>query len=180
MTEFGVPLSTKPELNEFMSVDRAIVLADSTGRILFDSFLKCKALKFEWGPRHENKRPDFLIKKDDSFWIVEHKHMKEFGGGQNKQVNEIIDFVGQSEQHPDIHYVSFLDGILFNRIFIHEGDAKVVVQRSRIINNLKECPNNYFVNTAGFCHLMVPAGTPLKISQIREANAEYRLNAKNF
>ena len=177
---FRMPLFENPDLGEFIKAGSAVILADSTGRALFDEFVKFKALRFVWGPKHENKRPDFLIKAHDHFWIVEHKHMKEFGGGQNKQVNEIIDFVGQSEKQQDVHYVSFLDGILFNRIFLHEGDPKVEAQRSRIVENLSACPNNYFVNTAGFSKIMEPRGGSRMNPRVREKDADYRLGGKRI
>ena len=180
LARFGMPLFENPDLREFIKAGSAVILADGTGRALFDEFVKFKALRFVWGARHENKRPDFLIKAHDSFWIVEHKHMKEFGGGQNKQVNEIIDFVGESEKHQDVHYVSFLDGILFNRIFLHEGDPKVEAQRSRILENLTACPNNYFVNTAGFSNLMTPKGDARKNPRVREEDENYRLGGKKI
>ena len=137
-------------VEDFCAGDKHFVLPDSTQKKLFDHFIQIKSLSFKWGPAHENKRPDFLIKIGHRFLVVEHKHMKEFGGGQNKQVNEIIDFVGQRENDKYISYVSFLDGILFNRIFVEDGDRKARTQRDHILKNLSEHAGNFFVNTYGF------------------------------
>lgn len=164
---------------DFETTTNTVILPDSDARPLFDSFLSRRKLSFRWGPSHENKRPDFLIHAKKQFWIVEHKHMKEFGGGQNKQITEIIDFLAQAEDCQDIHYVSFLDGILFNRIFLDRGDEKAKAQRNSIANKLEMHPGNYFVNTAGFRYLMSPhefVSTPTTIS---DDPAEYRLRGTN-
>lgn len=176
----GIKLFARNDLRDFCEGPDSVVLADSTGKTLFDQFVQSKGLEFSWGPAHENKRPDFLIKAKGGFWIVEHKHMKEFGGGQNKQINEIIDFIGQREEQPEIHYVSFLDGILFNRIFLHEGDRKMEAQRSKIFSNLKACPNNLFVNTAGFEKLMAADEPGKSTARIRDEASSYRLEGRKF
>ena len=96
--------------------------------------------------------PDFLIKDGDDIFIVEHKHMKEGGGGQDKQINEIISLIGFSENNVKIHYVSFLDGMYFN-LFTnekHSKNGKLSNQLRNIKANLTRNKQNYFVNTAGF------------------------------
>ncbi len=99
--------------------------------------------------------PDFLIRHKDDIYIVEHKHMKESGGGQDKQINEIISFVGHSENNKKIHYVSFLDGIYFN-LFANKtlNKGKILDQLNNVKHNLKNNKQNYFVNTAGFKKLL--------------------------
>jgi len=96
--------------------------------------------------------PDFLIKHKKDIFILEHKHMKEGGGGQDKQANEVISFIGFSEGSPNIHYISFLDGIYFNlfanKKYLKKG--KILNQLKNIKQNLKRNKQNYFVNTAGF------------------------------
>jgi hypothetical protein len=115
-----------------------------------------------------------MVKEGASYWIIEHKHMKEFGGGQNKQINEIIDFVGQREGNREVHCVSFLDGIPFNRLLIQPGDRKVMAQRRRIEENLEHCPSNFFVNTAGFLRLFHEMGiSPLPTGHVAESSPTY-------
>ena len=93
-----------------------------------------------------------IIKNGENIFIIEHKHMKEGGGGQDKQINEVISFIGFSESNSRIHYISFLDGIYFNlfanKKYLHKG--KILNQLSNIKINLKRNKQNYFVNTSGF------------------------------
>jgi hypothetical protein len=179
LKKFGLSHFTNTEFEVFRGLDDCVVLADAGGSSIFDQFVREYSLRFGWGPHHENKRPDFLVKRRGDYWVVEHKHMKEFGGGQNKQINEIIDFVGQSEEMPGVHYVSFLDGILFNRIFLGDGDPKVVAQRAKIIDHLGKHPQNYFVNTAGFAWLMQGDEMDSEAPSLMESPSEYRLRGSN-
>ena len=80
--------------------------------------------------------------------IVEHKILKESGGGQDKQLTEIIDFVGQDER--GVNYISFMDGILFNEFNNQKKKNKLTTEKNNIVGNLKRCPYNYFVNEYGF------------------------------
>ncbi|MEI6278392.1 MAG: hypothetical protein WCQ16_03280 [Verrucomicrobiae bacterium] len=175
LREFQIIPYQGTDLEGFENSNNTVILPDSDARALFGSFLSRRKLSFRWGPSHENKRPDFLINTKRQFWIVEHKHMKEFGGGQNKQITEIIDFLAQAEECQDVHYVSFLDGILFNRIFLDKGDEKAKTQRSSIMEKLGMYPGNYFINTAGFRYLMSPRDSNLMTPTASEDMAEYRL-----
>jgi hypothetical protein len=80
--------------------------------------------------------------------------MKECGGGQDKQLVEIIDMIDQSEKNIEINYISFLDGILFDRLFNFPSKGKMEAQRKRIYSILKKRRNSYFVNTIGFSTLI--------------------------
>ena len=96
--------------------------------------------------------PDFLIKCKDKIFILEHKHMKEPGGGQDKQMNELISLIASKEINKKVGYVSFLDGRYFN-LFTKEktlAKGKVFNQLESIKKNLEKNSNNFFVNTAGF------------------------------
>jgi len=101
--------------------------------------------------------PDFLIKHEADIFIVEHKHTKEGGGGQDKQINEVISLISFSENNPKIHYISFLDGIYFNLFantkYLSKG--KISNQLKNIKQNLNRNKQNYFVNTAGFKKLLI-------------------------
>jgi hypothetical protein len=112
------------------------------------------SLTFEWSKNHQNKSAD-LIFKDQSgkIFICEMKHMKEGGGGQDKQVSELISLVSYSEKNPGLGYVSFLDGIYFNG-FIRPSLPKTREQVRQINDYLEKNKNNYFVNTWGFDQLL--------------------------
>lgn len=136
--------------------DRKYVEADKKGKELFKNILKSGKIKFSWSKKKEQKMPDFLIRHNDNIFIVEHKHMKEGGGGQDKQINEVISFISFQERNPKIHYISFLDGIHFNlfanKKYLNRG--KILSQLLNIKQNLKRNAQNYFVNTAGFKKLL--------------------------
>jgi len=132
--------------------DKKYIEADKKGKKLFKDLLSSYKIKFSWSKEKEQKMPDFLIKCGDNIFIVEHKHMKEGGGGQDKQINEVISFIGFSEKNPQIHYISFLDGIYFNlfanKKYLNRG--KILSQLTNIKQNLDRNKQNYFINTAGF------------------------------
>ena len=135
--------------------DRFYMLPDGGDKNAFDRLLEARGVRFEWRNAHAGKYPDFALVIGDALLIVEHKHMKELGGGQDKQVVEISDFVNYSEDVPNIHYVAFLDGVLFNKLFcVARTRGKISTQRDQIKDNLETNPGNYFVNTAGFHSLL--------------------------
>jgi len=94
-----------------------------------------------------------LFKIDNKIFIMEHKHMKESGGGQDKQMSEIINFISYKDS--GVYYVSFLDGVYFNVIADESiANGKAFEQRRSVIQNLTNNKQNYFVNTNGFIELM--------------------------
>ena len=81
--------------------------------------------------------------------------MKEGGGAQSKQVVEVIDFIGFTEVQTDIHYVTFMDGIYFNRFNVtSQTKGKKQTNVDSILKNLNKFKNNYFVNTAGLVEIL--------------------------
>ncbi|MDD5144796.1 MAG: hypothetical protein PHW72_01610 [Candidatus Pacebacteria bacterium] len=139
-------------VKQFTSVgNKKYIETDKKGKRLFKDLIIYYKLKFLWSRSKEKKMPDFLIKDGKNIFIVEHKHMKECGGGQDKQINEIISFISFSERNQEIHYVSFLDGIYFN-LFTKDNlnECKVRNQLNSIKKSLKNNKQNYFLNTAGF------------------------------
>lgn len=135
-----------------ISDEKYYILPDAGDNKIFDLILTKNHIKFEFRNTHQGKMPDALIKINDSFLIVEHKTLKTTGGGQDKQMTEIIDFVGWDER--GIHYISFMDGILFNELDNPSKRNKIFRDKTSIIDNLKECPYNYFVNDYGFDKIM--------------------------
>lgn len=144
-------------LENFISQSgKQYIEADKKGKKLFRNLLDHYKIKFSWSKKKEQKMPDFLIKNGYDIFIGEHKHMKEGGGGQDKQINEVISFISFSENNPKIHYISFLDGIYFNlfanKKYLKKG--KILNQLKNIKQNLKRNKQNYFVNTNGFKKLL--------------------------
>jgi len=129
------------------------IYPDKTGKLLFKKILKHYGIKFKWSKNHENKQTDFLFKIGNRIFIMEHKHMKEGGGGQNKQMSEIINFISYADS--GVHYISFLDGVYFNLLADKNvKSGKSFEQINSIFNNLKKNKQNYFVNTYGFRQLV--------------------------
>lgn len=143
-------------IEEFVSAHTGYFLPDTEDELLFEEFRKKFGIKYTFGRRHQQKRPDLVFKANNHFFIVEGKHVKESGGAQDKQVLELIEFVKNSEGSNNIHYVSFMDGVYFNNfIWIYpNSDNKTARQRRDIEEALASNKNNYFVNTAGFIRLL--------------------------
>jgi len=108
------------------------------------------------GKTTQNKKLDLIIKKGDDVYFLEAKHMKISGGEQNKQILELIELLRNKPKKENTHYVGFLDGIYFNKLFGSEQAAnkeesnKINQQSFDIRNSLKKIKQNYFMNTAGF------------------------------
>jgi len=98
-----------------------------------------------------DKNPDLLVRIKNHILIIEAKHIKESGGAQDKQLLELCNFINFQEENKDyyIHYVAFLDGIMANIFFSEEHRYT-----QRALNELRNNPNNYFVNTVGFIELI--------------------------
>lgn len=151
--KFGFSHFQSNDISEFNKKDKIFICPDKTGKFLFKKILKQYRIDFDWSKNHENKQTDFLFKVEDKIFIMEHKHMKECGGGQDKQMSEIINFISYKDE--GVHYISFLDGIYFNLI----ADKSIVSgksfeQRKSIMKNLESNKQNYFVNTGGFLELI--------------------------
>lgn len=154
-------------LKDFEGKKICYLLPDSnkSDKEIFDDFIKRKNLDYRFGREHQNKYPDIVIKICEHYFIIEAKHIKESGGAQDKQIVEIIEFIKYSENIDNIHYVSFLDGIYFNKfISLKDKDNKnkVLSQIRDIENALKYNKNNFFVNTYGLKLLIEDAARCLK------------------
>lgn len=154
-------------LKDFEGKKICYLLPDSnkSDKEIFDDFIKRKHLDYRFGIEHQNKYPDIVIKICEHYFIIEAKHIKESGGAQDKQIVEIIEFIKYSENVDNIHYVSFLDGIYFNKfISLKDKDNKnkVLSQIQDIENALKYNKNNFFVNTYGLKLLIEDAAWCLK------------------
>lgn len=128
------------------------ILPDAGDNNLFNKIIEKNHINFEFKSNHQGKMPDLLIKHNNIFLIVEHKILKESGGGQDKQMTEIIDFIRYTER--EVYYISFMDGILFNELINPRETNKMYRDKENIINNLQNNAYNYFVNEYGFNKLL--------------------------
>ena len=142
------------KINDESLIDKDIyyILPDAGDQKLFNKIIEVNHINFEFRKTHQGKMPDALIKINNTFLVVEHKILKESGGGQDKQMTEIIDFVNWNER--GVYYISFMDGILFNELIDPRETNKLYRDKQNIINNLLRCSYNYFVNEYGYRKLL--------------------------
>lgn len=157
LSKYGYTKLADLSLDAFMGGNKIFLFSDKTGKNLFKKILEKFNIKFKWSSKRQNKMPDILFKNGSEIYIVEHKHTKEGGGGQNKQISEIIDFISHSDSGSvvPIHYVTFMDGRYFNLLVKRSRKkGKLQTQIKNIRKNLRSHTGNYFVNTAGFIELL--------------------------
>ncbi|MEA1936818.1 MAG: DpnII family type II restriction endonuclease [Patescibacteria group bacterium] len=101
--------------------------------------------------KKQNKDLDLIIKIDKKIFIVEAKHLNTSGGGQDKQIAELIEITNLKEKNENVFYIAFLDGNYSNILLGSKkcGD-KLKTQRKEIKKYLKNNSRNYWLNTAGF------------------------------
>ena len=84
-------------------------------------------------------------------FLLEAKHINTSGGGQDKQISELIEILSLKEKNSHISYVAFFDGRYSNEILSNNNAGeKLKSQRKEIKKYLSKNPNNYWLNTAGF------------------------------
>lgn len=110
-----------------------------------------KNLSIKIKTEKQDKRLDLIIKFNNKIFLVEAKHLNTSGGGQDKQISELIEIISLKEKNNNISYISFLDGS-YSNILIGDSKAgdKLKTQRKEIKKYLENNPNNYWLNTAGF------------------------------
>lgn len=111
-----------------------------------------KVFNIKIGKSTQNKKLDLLIKNKNGVYFLEAKHLNSGGGGQDKQIKELIDVIKNgSDQH---HFVAFLDGIYSNTILTANDSGsvspKVKAQHRDVLKALRTNRGNYWVNTNGF------------------------------
>lgn len=126
-------------------------LPDKDGKRLFSDFKRDFGLRFEYSTHEQGKLPDMVLGLGSKYCILELKNMKGSGGGQDKQIAEVVNFIRYAESDSRLHYMAFLDGEYWN---ILTGEAtrkrpKIASQYNDILGCLESNPGNYFVNTAG-------------------------------
>ena len=110
-----------------------------------------KKFKILMGTKKQNKMMDLLIKNDGKIFICEAKHLNSSGGGQDKQISELIEIIKLREKNTRVSYIGFLDGNYSNIVISDDNcSGKLAVQKDEIADALVQNDNSYLVNTAGF------------------------------
>ncbi|MBU4082772.1 hypothetical protein KKB98_02405 [Patescibacteria group bacterium] len=101
--------------------------------------------------KKQGKKLDLIVKHRKKIFLIEAKHLNTSGGGQDKQISELIEILNLKEKTPNISYISFLDGS-YSNILLSKSKAgdKLKTQRKEIKKYLRKNPNNYWLNTPGF------------------------------
>ncbi|MFZ3044220.1 MAG: hypothetical protein WA058_03915 [Minisyncoccia bacterium] len=142
-------------LEDFLATDLIYIFPDDVDSGIFDALIAKLTLRFNWSQIHQGKRPDAAFRFRGELFLLEHKHKKEEGGGQNGQLGEIISFIQSEESESFVHHVSFLDGLYFNQLVtVTSTRNKIYRQLVQIKTALADHPLNYFVNTEGFRFLL--------------------------
>src|SRR3989339_753168 len=113
-----------------------------------------RKLNIKLSTKKQNKNLDLIIKSGDKIFMCEAKHLNTSGGGQDKQISELIEIVNLRENNKNIYYIAFLDGIYSNVLLNSaDGGSKLKQQQNEIKKYLSINYNNFWVNTAGFKQL---------------------------
>src|SRR3989338_5687469 len=101
--------------------------------------------------KKQNKKLDLIIKVNNRTFLCEAKHLNTSGGGQDKQIAELIEIISLKEHNNKISYVAFLDGSYSNILLSNKsGKDKLPTQRKEIKKYLLNNQQNFLVNTTGF------------------------------
>lgn len=108
-------------------------------------------LNVELRTTKQNKKLDLIVKTNKRIFLCEAKHLNTSGGGQDKQISELIEIIGLDETEENISYIAFLDGSYSNILLSKtSGSEKLETQRNEIKQHLIQNPANFWVNTTGF------------------------------
>jgi len=129
---------------------RFYFLPDKGDKKTFLTFKRQHGIVMESARHEQNKLPDIVFFINGEYYIVEMKSMKGSGGGQDKQLTEVINFIRYAESDAHIHYVTYLDGEYSNLLHGDTTQPKIRCQYDDALSCLAHHPGNYFLNTAGF------------------------------
>ena len=135
---------------EGLFAQRFYFLPDKGDKDTFLSFKRQHNVIMESAKNEQNKLPDMVFALNGDYYIMEMKSMKGSGGGQDKQLTEIINFIRYAELDVHIHYVTYLDGEYSNLLHGDTTQPKIRCQYDDAVACLRNHPGNYFLNTAGF------------------------------
>jgi len=111
-----------------------------------------KEFKIKIPLKKQGKNLDLIIKYKDKIILLEAKHLNVGGGGQDKQISELIEILSLKKEKNNILYISFLDGTYSNALLeeISKKAKKKLKQRKQIEKYLRQNKQNYWLNTTGF------------------------------
>lgn len=99
--------------------------------------------------KSQEKQLDFVIKNHNKYYILEQKNMGVSGGGQDKQIKELIEVISNTEKkNKDVFYISFIDGRYFQDVLLSEAPKNI--QQVIDIEKALYSTDNFWLNTAGF------------------------------
>lgn len=146
-------------IKDFLLYDKVVVNLAKNGDFSIKN-IKNK-LNIDLDFKNQNKILDILIKNKDHYFFIEAKHIKSFGGEQDKQINELINIIRKNTNKNNIHFVAFLDGnysnyLLSSDIFDNKNNInnKLYNQQKDIINALNTNKMNLWLNTYSFKELL--------------------------
>ena len=97
--------------------------------------------------KKQNKMMDLIIKSRDRLFICEAKHINSSGGGQDKQISELIEIIKLKERNQLVNYIAFLDGNYSNTVMgNNDCSGKLAVQKEEIGDALAGNDTSAFVN----------------------------------
>jgi hypothetical protein len=148
----------------FESTDYAVVRFSKQN---FNNLRLQSMLNSEWNFNIQNKMLDVILKNKDKYILIEAKHLKESGGSQDKQINELIRIIQDENQKGTVYYGAFLDGVYSNTLIggiklsnqyleslkSISDRSKLVSQRIDILEALNKT-RNFWLNTAGYIELV--------------------------
>ena len=109
------------------------------------------------GNKNQDKSLDVIVKNGKEVFFIEAKHLNTGGGGQHKQVLDLIEIIRKNNAKNNYHFVAFLDGVFSNTLLSAGSEAenkeeavKTKLQYKDIMEALNKNQNNFWVNTAGF------------------------------
>lgn len=133
---------------------RFYFLPDKGDKNTFFSFKRRHHVVLESAQNEQDKLPDMVFFVNGEYYIIEMKSMKGSGGGQDKQLTEVINFIRYTEEDEHIHYITCLDGEYSNLLHGDTTQPKIRRQYDDAMKCLRMHPGNYFLNTAGFEEFM--------------------------
>lgn len=143
------------DILDFRKYDKCAAKLSKRGKFSNKNIFKFFGVSI--GDRNQDKSLDVIVKNKKEIFFIEAKHLNTGGGGQNKQVLELIEIIREKNKKNNYHFVAFLDGV-FSNILLSAGSGaeneeeavKTKLQYKDIMAALNKNKNNYWVNTAGF------------------------------
>jgi len=118
------------DLKDFKKRKKAVAKFSSKGDFSLGNIKK--KLGESFGSTTQGKKLDLVIKSSNDIYFLEAKHINTGGGAQNKQVLELIEIIKMRPSYEHHHYVSFLDGRYFNKLFFLDSKLRKKNEMSKL------------------------------------------------